>query len=99
MVKKSLFVLGLGNAIVDVIAKVSENFLDEWEIRKNSMTHIEEERAVERTEAVHGQELSGGGGQTRLSEFQVLEEAAHIVGIVKLLSAIQSRSKILLYNV
>ena len=56
MVKKSLFVLGLGNAIVDVIAKVSENFLDEWEIRKNSMTHIEEERAVELTQAIQGQE-------------------------------------------
>ena len=77
--EKSLFVLGLGNAIVDVIAKVPENILDEREIHKNSMTHIEEERAVELTQAIQGQELSGGG-HTRLSEFQVLEALRRRIG-------------------
>lgn len=62
MVRNSYDVVGLGNAIVDVIAKVPEQFLKEWEIRKNGMTLIDEDRAVELTEAVNGQELSGGSG-------------------------------------
>lgn len=38
--EKSLYVVALVNTIVDVIAKVPENFLDERENRKNGMTLI-----------------------------------------------------------
>lgn len=55
-------VVGLGNAIVDVIAPVEEAFLTEWDIRKDGMTLIEEDRAIALTRAANGQELSGGSG-------------------------------------
>lgn len=50
-------VVGLGNAIVDVISPVSDGFLEEWDIRKNGMTLIEEPRAEALTEA--GQAATG----------------------------------------
>ena len=55
-------VVGLGNAIVDVICPVEDKFLDEWDIRKNGMTLIEEDRAEALTAAGGGQEMSGGSG-------------------------------------
>ena len=45
-------VVGLGNAIVDVIAPVEETFLTEYEIRKEGMTLVDEPRADELTRAV-----------------------------------------------
>lgn len=62
MKDESYDVVGLGNAIVDVIASVPEAFLVEWQIRKNGMTLINEQRAKELTQAVEGIELSGGSG-------------------------------------
>ncbi|MEL7480747.1 MAG: adenosine kinase [Pseudomonadota bacterium] len=53
-------VVALGNAIVDVIAPVSEAFIDEWSIVRDSMSLIDEARAEELTRAADGQELSGG---------------------------------------
>lgn len=55
-------VVGLGNAIVDVIAPVEEAFLTEWDIRKNGMTLIDEPRAEALTRAGGGREMSGGSG-------------------------------------
>ena len=40
-------VVGIGNALVDVIAPAEEHFLDRYELVKGSMTLIETERAVE----------------------------------------------------
>ncbi len=62
MAQRTFDVVGLGNAIVDVIAKVPEQFLEDWQIRKNGMTLIDEQRAIELTKAVQGKELSGGSG-------------------------------------
>ena len=42
-------VVGLGNAIVDIIDAVSEEFLTTWDIRKDGMTLIEEDRARDLT--------------------------------------------------
>ncbi|MEM7661235.1 MAG: adenosine kinase [Pseudomonadota bacterium] len=55
-------VVALGNAIVDVIAPVEEDFITRWDIVRDSMTLIEEPRAEELTAAADGkaQELSGG---------------------------------------
>lgn len=53
-------VVAIGNAIVDVIAPVSEAFIDKWSIVRNSMSLIDETRADELTRAAEGQELSGG---------------------------------------
>ncbi len=60
-------VVGLGNAIVDVIAPVEESFLGTWDIRKNGMTLIDEDRAIALTEAASGQELSGGSGANTIA--------------------------------
>ncbi|MEO0883329.1 MAG: adenosine kinase [Pseudomonadota bacterium] len=55
-------VVALGNAIVDVIAPVEEDFITRWDIVRDSMTLIEEPRAEELTAAADSkaQELSGG---------------------------------------
>ncbi|MEL6567309.1 MAG: adenosine kinase [Pseudomonadota bacterium] len=60
-------VVGLGNAIVDVIAPVEDAFLNTWDIRKNGMTLIEEDRAETLTGAADGQELSGGSGANTIA--------------------------------
>jgi len=60
-------VVGLGNAIVDVIAPVEDSFLNTWDIRKNGMTLIEEDRAEALTGAAEGRELSGGSGANTIA--------------------------------
>ena len=61
-------VVGLGNAIVDVIAPVEETFLDRFDIRKNGMTLIDSDRAQELTAAATGaRELSGGSGANTIA--------------------------------
>ncbi|MEL6956443.1 MAG: adenosine kinase [Pseudomonadota bacterium] len=60
-------VVGLGNAIVDVIAPVEDSFLNAWDIRKNGMTLIDEGRAEALTGAADGQELSGGSGANTIA--------------------------------
>ena len=40
-------VVGIGNALVDVIAHASEEFLDSHDLNKGSMTLVETDRAVE----------------------------------------------------
>lgn len=60
-------VVGLGNAIVDVIAPVEDGFLNTWDIRKNGMTLIDEDRAEALTGAAEGRELSGGSGANTIA--------------------------------
>ncbi|MEM5515711.1 adenosine kinase [Henriciella sp. AS95] len=56
-------VVGLGNAIVDIIAPVEDSFLDRFNIRKNGMTLIDEARADALTAAApDAKQLSGGSG-------------------------------------
>ena len=67
-------VVGLGNAIVDIIAPVEDSFLDRFNIRKNGMTLIDEARA----DALPPQRLRPGSSlagpaQTRLSALPALE--------------------------
>lgn len=61
-------VVGLGNAIVDVIAAVEDSFLDKFNIRKNGMTLIEEARADALTAAAgDARFLSGGSGANTIA--------------------------------
>lgn len=60
-------VVGLGNAIVDVISPVEEQFLIDWDIRKHGMTLIEEDRAEALTRAGEGSEMSGGSGANTIA--------------------------------
>jgi len=54
-------VIGIGNALVDVIAPADDSFLDDHDLVKGSMTLIETERAVELYAALdRAVEMSGG---------------------------------------
>jgi len=60
-------IIGLGNAIVDVICPVGEDFLQEWDIVRDSMSLIDEPRAEALTGAATGQELSGGSAANTIA--------------------------------
>ena len=53
-------IVALGNAVVDVIAPVSEAFIEEWGIERDAMSLIDEDRAKALTGAAEGVEHSGG---------------------------------------
>ncbi len=54
-------ILGIGNAIVDVVARVSDDFLSRHDLRKGGMTLIDSDRAEALYAALPpGQESSGG---------------------------------------
>lgn len=76
-------VVGLGNAIVDVIAPVDDAFLDAWDIRKNGMTLIEEDRAEALTRAgTDALETSGGSGANTIAGIASLGGRAGYIGKV-----------------
>lgn len=75
-------VVGLGNAIVDVIAPVEDAFLNTWDIRKNGMTLIDEERAEALTGAAEGLELSGGSGANTIAGVASFDGRAGYIGKV-----------------
>ena len=60
-------IIGLGNAIVDMICPVEESFLQEWDIVRDSMSLIDEPRAEALTGAATGQELSGGSAANTIA--------------------------------
>ncbi len=61
-------VVGVGNALVDVIAHADDGFLEEYGLVKGSMTLIEVERALELHGALHGPvEMSGGSAANTMT--------------------------------
>lgn len=54
-------VLGVGNAIVDVLAKVDDDFVTKQKVTKGSMTLIDEERAIELHHAMPASVTVSGG--------------------------------------
>ncbi|WP_371348444.1 adenosine kinase [Ancylobacter sp. IITR112] len=79
-----LDVLGFGNAIVDVISRAEEAFLDRHAMRKGGMTLIDEERA----EAVYGAmgpgvEISGGSAANTMVGIAALGGRAGFIGKVR----------------
>jgi len=76
-------VVGLGNAIVDVIAPVEDTFLTEYEIRKEGMTLIDEPRADELTRAVsNAHQTSGGSGANTIAGLASFGARAGYIGKV-----------------
>jgi len=68
MTKPLYDVVGLGNAIVDVISQTDDAFLAEWGIHKNNMNLIEAERADALTKASRDAlETSGGSGANTIA--------------------------------
>lgn len=76
-------VVGLGNAIVDVISKQDDAFLAKWGINKDAMNLIEEDRADLLTDAsVDALETSGGSGANTIAGIASLGGKAAYIGKV-----------------
>ena len=77
-------VVGVGNAIVDVIATVSDAFLDEHGLVKGAMTLIETERATSLYAAMPpGIEASGGSAANTMAGVASLGGRATYIGKVR----------------
>ncbi|MEM9055163.1 MAG: adenosine kinase [Pseudomonadota bacterium] len=76
-------VVGLGNAIVDVISKQDDAFLARWGINKDAMNLIEEDRADLLTKAsVDAVETSGGSGANTIAGIASFGGKAAYIGKV-----------------
>ena len=76
-------VVGLGNAIVDVISKQDDDFLAKWGINKDAMNLIEEDRADLLTKAsVDALETSGGSGANTIAGIASFGGQAAYIGKV-----------------
>lgn len=76
-------VVGLGNAIVDVISAQDDAFLEKWGINKDAMNLIEEDRADLLTKAsVNAVETSGGSGANTIAGIASLGGKGAYVGKV-----------------
>jgi sugar/nucleoside kinase (ribokinase family) len=77
-------VLGIGNAIVDVISRTSEDFLAEHDLPKGGMTLIDADRAHRLYEAMGpGTEMSGGSVANTLAGIASLGGRGAFVGKVR----------------
>ncbi len=77
-------VLGIGNAIVDVLARADEDFLIRQDMRKGAMTLIDEERAARVYEAMGpAVEISGGSAANTIVGCASFGARAAFVGKVK----------------
>lgn len=76
-------VVGMGNAIVDVISIQDDAFLKKWGINKDAMNLIEEDRADLLTQAsVNALETSGGSGANTIAGIASLGGKAAYIGKV-----------------
>lgn len=76
-------VVGLGNAIVDIIAPATDAFLKEWDIAKDAMNLIEEDRAKLLTrEAKKPVITSGGSGANTIAGIASFGGSAAYIGKV-----------------
>jgi sugar/nucleoside kinase (ribokinase family) len=77
-------VVGVGNAIVDVIGQVDESFIDEWNLNKGSMTLIEEPRAEQLTGLMpDGLKESGGSAANTMVGVASFGVSAAYIGKVR----------------
>jgi sugar/nucleoside kinase (ribokinase family) len=76
-------VLGVGNAIVDVLARVDDAFVDAHGLAKDAMLLIDEARAEELYAAMPpGQEISGGSAANTLAGVASLGARGAYIGKV-----------------
>ncbi len=76
-------VVGIGNALVDVIAHADDDFLADYELVKGSMALIETERAVELYDALSGAvEMSGGSAANTMCGVASFSGTAAYIGKV-----------------
>ena len=68
MTEKTVDVVGIGNAIVDIIAHCDDDFIEEWSLIKGAMTLIDQPRAVELYDAMGPAiEVSGGSAANTIA--------------------------------
>ena len=83
---KDIDVLGIGNAIMDIIAPVSDAFLNENNIERGSMTLVDEPRALDLNAALKGagelREIAGGSAANTMVGIAELGIRAGYVGKV-----------------
>ena len=76
-------VVGLGNAIVDVLSRADDAFLAEWGIHKNAMNLIEEDRAHALTKVARDPLFtSGGSGANTIAGLASFGGSAAYIGKV-----------------
>lgn len=76
-------VVGIGNALVDVIAHADDSFIDDHDLVKGAMTLIETDRAVELYRALDGAvEMSGGSAANTVCGVASFGGSAAYVGKV-----------------
>ncbi len=81
---KSLDVVGIGNAIVDVIARCDDAFLADQSVEKGAMTLIDDARAESLYAAMGpGIEISGGSAGNTVAGLAALGSRAGYVGKVR----------------
>jgi len=84
MKNKEIRVTGIGNAIVDVIAGVSEEFLTECNLHKGSMQLIcEEESANLHSRLTVKKTISGGSAANTIAGLAALKNKVAFIGKVK----------------
>ena len=77
-------VVGIGDAIVDVIAIRDESFLDEEQLAKGTMTLIDADRATRLTERIgEGVEASGGSAGNTMAAIASLGGKGAFIGKVR----------------
>ena len=82
--KKEIDVIGIGNAIVDVLANTSEDFLERHSLVKGSMTLINEKKAnLLYEQNIHSLQTSGGSAANTISGIAQLGGKASFIGRVK----------------
>jgi sugar/nucleoside kinase (ribokinase family) len=84
MAESHIDVLGIGNAIVDVIAHADDGFLDQHSLPKGSMTLIDAEQAHALYEAMGpGTEMSGGSAANTMAGIASLGGRGAFLGKVR----------------
>ena len=77
-------VVGIGNALVDILAKVDDGFLKENRVEKGVMTLIDTARAAELYARMGpATEISGGSGANTIAGLARLGSRAAYVGKVR----------------
>ena len=76
-------VVGIGNAIVDVLAKVGDNFLTERDLKKGSMTYVEAAKAGEiYNDIIPERQVSGGSAANTVAGLASLGADCAFIGKV-----------------
>ena len=82
--KKEIDVTGIGNAIVDILVKVPDDFLKMYSLQKGSMTLIDEKTALDLCSIINtAEEVPGGSAANTIAGLASLGKKTAFIGKVK----------------